>query len=209
MRRTAVPTAALLAAGLLLTACGGAADVADGEQAEPAASGRASAPADDPVVAEPPAIEGLEVLAEDPSHEHVEGPLEYDRVPPLGGEHNPRWLACDVYDEPVPHEFAVHSLEHGAVWLAHSPDLPSDQVDLLAELAGTDREYVLVSPEPGLDSRVVAVTWGAALEASGADDPRLAEFVEAYAGGDQGGEPGAPCRGSGVTPREARGMLGG
>ncbi len=149
MRRTAVPTAALLAAGLLLTACGGAADVADGEQAEPAASGRASAPADEPVVAEPPAIEGLEVLAEDPSHEHVEGPLEYDRVPPLGGEHNPRWLACDVYDEPVPHEFAVHSLEHGAVWLAHSPDLPADQVDLLAELAGTDREYVLVSPGAG------------------------------------------------------------
>ena len=203
---TAVPTAVLAVTALLLTACGG------GEQADqsaPAPSREASAPAaDDPVVAEPPAIEGLEVLVEDPSHEHVEGPLDYDRVPPLGGEHNSRWLACDVYDEPVPHEFAVHSLEHGAVWLAYAPDLPADQAALLADLAATDREYVLVSPEPGLDSRVVAVTWGAALEASSADDPRLAEFVQAYAGGDQGGEPGAPCRGRGVTPREARGMLG-
>ncbi|MCY7364713.1 MAG: DUF3105 domain-containing protein [Frankiaceae bacterium] len=205
MRRTAAPTAALAVIALLLTACGG------GEEAEPsapAASGEASAPAvDDPVVVEPPDIEGLEVLAEDPSHEHVEGPLEYDRVPPLGGEHNPRWLACDVYDEPVPHEFAVHSIEHGAVWLAHAPDLPAEQVELLADLAATDREYVLVSPERGLDSRVVAVTWGAALEASSAGDRRLAEFVEAYAGGDQGGEPGVPCRGQGVTPREAGGML--
>jgi len=206
MRRAVVPTAVLAVTALFLTACGGGEEA---EQSAPAASGEASAPAaDDPVVVEPPAIEGLEVLAEDPSHEHVEGPLEYDRVPPLGGEHNPRWLACDVYDEPVPHEFAVHSLEHGAVWLAHAPDLPADQVELLADLAATDREYVLVSPEQGLDSRVVAVTWGAALEASSADDPRLAEFVEAYAGGDQGGEPGAPCRGQGVTPREARGMLG-
>ena len=205
MHRTAVPTAVLALAALLLSACGGGSDASE---AAPAASSAASAPAaDDPGVAEPPAIDGLEVLAEDPSHDHVEGPLEYDRVPPLGGAHNPRWLACDVYDEPVPHEFAVHSLEHGAVWLAHAPDLPAGEVAQLADLAATDREYVLVSPEEGLDSRVVAVTWGAALEASSADDPRLAQFVEAYAGGDQGGEPGAPCRGSGVTPREARGML--
>lgn len=204
-------TAALAVTCLLLAACGGGDET---EVATPAtsgqASGQASAPAaDDPVVAEPPAIEGLEVLAEDPSHDHVDGPLEYDRVPPLGGEHSPRWLACDVYDESVPPEFAVHSLEHGAVWLAHAPDLPAEQVERLADLAATDREYVLVSPEPGLDSRVVAVAWGAAVEASSADDPRLEEFVAAYAGGGQGGEPGAPCRGQGVTPREARGMLGG
>ena len=158
--------------------------------------------------ASPPSIEGLEVLAEDPSHEHVEGPVEYDRVPPLGGPHHPRWLACDVYDEPVPHEFAVHSLEHGAVWLTHAPDLPTEQVALLAELAATNEQYVLVSPEDGLDSRIVAVTWGAALEASSADDPRLAQFVAAYAGGGQGGEPGVPCRTNGVTPREAAGLVG-
>ena len=207
MRRTTVPTVALAVSALLLTACAAG---GEGDEASPAAPAGPSAPAaDDPVVAEPPAIEGLEVLAEDPSHEHVEGPLEYDRLPPLGGEHNPRWLACDVYDEPLPHELAVHSLEHGAVWLAHAPDLPADQVELLAGLAAEDREYVLVSPEPGLDSRVVAVTWGAALEASSAADPRLAEFVEVYAGGDQGGEAGAPCRGQGVTPPEARGLLGG
>ena len=147
------------------------------------------------------------MLAEDPSHEHRTGAIEYDRTPPLGGPHHPRWLACDVYTESVPHELAVHSLEHGGVWLAYSPDLPEDQVAALEELAGTNEEYVLVSPEEGLDSRVVAVTWGAGLEASSADDPRLAQFVEAYAGGGQGGEAGAPCRGNGVTLREARGLL--
>lgn len=206
MRRTA----ALAVSALLLTACGGGSDPAEdpAAAAAPSASAAAEPSGEAEPTAEAPDVEGLEVLAEDPSHDHVEGPLEYDRTPPLGGPHNPRWLSCDVYDEPVPHEFAVHSMEHGAVWLAHAPDLPPGEVEQLAALADLDQEYVLVSPEEGLDSRVVAVTWGAALEASSADDPRLREFVEAYAGGAQGGEPGVPCRQQGLSPREARGMLG-
>ena len=198
----------LLLLPVLLAGC--AAESAEEATPAPSASTTTSAspaPSASPT-AEAPDIEGLEVLAEDPSHDHVDGPIEYDRIPPLGGEHNARWLACDVYDEEVPVEFAVHSLEHGAVWLAHDPDLAADEVKALAELAETNEEYVLVSPQSGLDSRIVAVTWGAGLEASSAGDPRLADFVEAYAGGGQGGEKGAPCRGGGLTPREARGQIG-
>jgi hypothetical protein len=194
---------------LTLTACSGDEPV---EPPVPLPSETATAtpsPTASPSAQAAPQIEGLEVLAEDPSHDHVDGPVEYDRTPPLGGPHNVRWLACDVYDEPVPAELAVHSIEHGAVWLAHDPELPEAQRAALAQLAATDPEYVLVAPQDGLDSRVVAVTWGAALEASSADDPRLAAFVEAYAGGGQGGEPGAPCRTGGLGLEQARAALGG
>lgn len=199
----------LLLVPVLLAGCAGEA----GEEATQIPSASATAvpsagPRPSAGQAEAPDIEGLEVLAEDPSHDHVTGPVEYERIPPFGGPHNPRWLACDVYDEQVPVEFAVHSLEHGAVWLAYDPDVPRSEVDALAALARSNEQHVLVSPQDGLDSRVVAVTWGAGLEASSATDPRLAQFVEAYAGGGQGGEPGAPCRGGGVTPREASGELG-
>ena len=207
MRRLLPP---LLLGSLLLTACAGSEGSDDPPLA--AASGTPApagpTPSATPAQASPPPIEGLVVEAEDPSHTHQEGAIEYDRVPPVGGPHHPRWLACDVYDEAVPLELAVHSLEHGAVWFAHDPDLPSDQVEQLAELAERNEEYVLVAPQEGMDSRIVAVTWGASLEASSADDPRLAQFLEAYAGGGQGGEPGVPCRGNGLTPREARGLLG-
>lgn len=199
----------LLLVPVLLAGCSG--DSAEEASPAPSASAVPSASASATPSAAPtgaPGIEGLEVLAEDPSHDHVDGPIDYERIPPLGGEHNARWLACDVYDEEVPVEFAVHSLEHGAVWLAHDPGLPEDEIKALAELAEKDEEYVLVSPQSGLDSRIVAVTWGAGLEASSADDPRLEQFVAAYAGGGQGGEKGAPCRGGGLTPREARGQLG-
>ena len=180
-----------------------------------------SACASDPsTVAEPPrtsanptstpgaAIPGLEMTDEELSRDHKDGALEFDAVPPVGGTHNPRWLACDVYDEPVPNEAAVHSLEHGAVWFTHAPDLPQEQVDRLAELAAEDQEYVLVSPMEGLASPVVAVAWGVTLELPDAQDERLQAFLEQYAGGGQGGEPGAPCRGNGLTLREARGLVG-
>jgi hypothetical protein len=201
--RRALP--ALLAIALL-SAC----------SADPAATEAGGTPAPTPQadrtpVAEPtgrPDIEGLVVTPpEELTRLHKDGPLEYDQLPPVGGDHNPRWLACDVYEEPVPDEFAVHSLEHGAVWLTHAPDLAEDAVAQLAELAERNREYVLVSPYEGLDSRIVAVAWGYSMEASDADDPRLAEFVDAFAGGAQGGEPGVPCRSGGITPREARGQL--
>jgi hypothetical protein len=213
MRRPlARPVVPVLLALALLTACGSdpspVAEPPEETSADPSSSAPAtSAP---PTGGPPPSaapIEGLVVEPEDPSHEHKEGPLEYDRLPPVGGPHYPRWLACDVYDEEVPLEMAVHSLEHGAVWFAYDPDLPADEVRTLAELAKKDPEYVLVAPLRGMDSAVVAVTWGVSLEATSADDPRLEEFLDAYAGGGQGGEPGAPCRGSGLTPREARGLL--
>jgi hypothetical protein len=202
MRRAAPALVALV----LLSACG----------SDPAAPEAVGTPAPSPQAERspvpeptgPPDIEGLVVTpADELTRDHRDGPLTYEQLPPVGGPHNPRWLACDVYDEPVPDEFAVHSLEHGAVWLTHAPDLAEAAVGQLAGLAEINREYVLVSPYEGLDSRIVAVAWGYSLEASDADDPRLAQFVEAFAGGAQGGEPGVPCRGGGITPREARGQL--
>ena len=195
MRRPLLPM--LLLPALLLTAC-------SGDPSTVAEPPQATAGAERETGGE---IEGLEVETEELSREHREGALEYDRVPPVGGPHNPRWLACDVYDEPVPLEAAVHSLEHGAVWFAHEPELAPDEVERLTELAGRNREYVLVSPVEGLEAPVVAVAWGVSLEVDSTEDERLEAFLERYAGGDQGGEPGAPCRGGGLTLREAKGLV--
>lgn len=155
-------------------------------------------------------IEGVQSF-DDLSSRHTEGPVDYPQVPPVGGPHLPPngWLVCDVYAEPVPDEAAVHSMEHGAVWLTHDPALPAEDVARLAALVEVDPEYVLVSPYEGLPSPVVASTWGHQLQVDDAADPRLRAFTEAFAGGDQGGEGGAPCRTGGVTPEQAREVLAG
>lgn len=148
---------------------------------------------------------GTQTFAE-PDHAHVEGPVSYDRVPPAGGRHNPTPLNCGVYSVPVPDENAVHSLEHGAVWITYRPTLPPDQIALLQQLAtssyvGTER-YVVLSPYAGIPSPVVVSAWGAQLGVDQASDSRLADFIHHFAGGGQGGEKGGPCTGGVGSPVE-------
>lgn len=128
------------------------------------------------------------------SRDHVDGAVSYAQTPPVGGEHAPVWQNCASYDAPIVNERGVHSLEHGAVWITFQPDLPGDQVDALRRLAA-DQDFVLVSPYPELPSPVVASAWGRQLPLESADDPRLAQFVRAFAQGPQTPELGAPCSG--------------
>ena len=129
-----------------------------------------------------------------PAGQHTEGDVDYAQSPPVGGEHNPVWQNCGFYTEPIRDENAVHSLEHGAVWITYSPDLPQDEVERLRDLAQNET-YVLVSPYPGLDSPVVASAWGKQVRLESAEDPDLERFVRAFSQGPQTPEPGAACTG--------------
>ncbi len=135
--------------------------------------------------------EGVESFAI-PSRNHVEGTVSYPQTPPVGGDHNPVWQNCGFYSSPVRNENAVHSMEHGAVWITYQPDLPSDQVEVLRNLAH-DNTYVLVSPFPDSPAPVVASAWGKQLQLDSANDPRLEQFVSAFREGPQAPERGAPC----------------
>ena len=138
--------------------------------------------------------EGLRNFEVGPGGMHTEGDVDYAQTPPAGGEHNPVWQNCGFYDEPVTDETAVHSLEHGAVWITYSSDLPQDQVEQLRDLAHS-QTYILVSPYPDLPSPVVASAWGKQLNLKSADDPDLGRFIRAYRQGPQTPEPGAVCTG--------------
>ena len=124
---------------------------------------------------------------------HVTTPVDYAQTPPAGGEHNPVWLNCGIYNRPVPDENAVHALEHGAVWITYRPGLPQAQVEALRKTIPDS--YAVLSPYPGLDSPVVASAWGKQLKLTGVDDRRLPAFIRAYRQGPQTPEPGAACTG--------------
>ncbi len=111
-------------------------------------------------------------------------------LPPTGGSHNPRWQNCGIYTDPVDSSLAVHSLEHGAVWLAYQPDLAADKVAELQELVRGE-SYLLLSPFPGLRSEVVMSSWGKQLVIDSVPDESISAFIERYKG--EGPEPGAPC----------------
>jgi hypothetical protein len=129
-----------------------------------------------------------------PAGMHLTGPIEYKESPPMGGPHNVVWQNCGIYDVPIHNEHAVHSMEHGAVWITYRPDLPADQVQMLRNVASDD--LMLLSPYPGLKAPVVASAWNHQIVLDGASDPRLQLFIEQFKNNPQTTpELGAPCGG--------------
>lgn len=140
----------------------------------------------------------------DPEHlqyeRHQPGKIEYTKyLPPVGGTHNDAWQNCmgDVYDAPIANEHAVHSLEHGAVWITYRPDLPKDQVEKLAERV-RGKEKMMMSPYEGLDAPISLQAWGYQLKVDNADDERIDEFIKALRVNASIEGPNALCS-SGVT----------
>src|SRR5215217_8413539 len=115
--------------------------------------------------------------------------------PPVGGDHNPIWQNAGFYEGPVQNEKAVHTMEHGAVWITYEPDLPQDQKDELRRIVKA-QDCLLASPYPDLPTPVVASAWGKQLWLQSVDDPGLREFIQTYRKGPQTPEPGASCTGA-------------
>ncbi|WP_329386271.1 DUF3105 domain-containing protein [Streptomyces sp. NBC_01351] len=125
---------------------------------------------------------------------HVETPVKYEMNPPVGGDHHPRWMNCngDVYQSAVPEVNAVHSLEHGAVWVTYNEKAPKADLDKLSKRV-EQTPYTLMSPVKEQTGAITLSAWGKQLTVETADDPRVAQFFTKYVQGEQTPEPGAAC----------------
>ena len=127
-------------------------------------------------------IPGVET-ADYPGMQHVTAQqrVAYDKAPPFGGPHDNVWADCTgvVYPQAVRTENMVHSLEHGAVWIAYAPEkVGADGVQELARRV-QNRPYTMLSPYPGLDSPISLQSWGHQLKLDAPDDPRIDQFITA------------------------------
>ncbi len=142
----------------------------------------------------PQAIAGV-VQFPRPSRGH-EANLEipFGELPPVGGNHDPAWQNCGIYDAPINTANAVHSLEHGAIWITYQPDLPAEQISAIED-AIRGQNFLVVSPYPEQRSPIVLTGWGVQLELDSLDDDRFDAFIEAYRVGPNTPERGASCTG--------------
>jgi hypothetical protein len=124
-------------------------------------------------------------------------PVTYATNPPSSGDHWPVWAQYQEYDEPIPREMYVHSLEHGAVVLLHDcpgcPDVVPALRAAVAEL-GADplcvqvglENRTIIAPDDQIPTPIALAAWGATYTATCIDPPSLAEFVVAgYAHGPE------------------------
>jgi hypothetical protein len=128
--------------------------------------------------------------------QHVATTVDYTESPPVGGEHDPEWADCTgtVYDVDIRHENAVHSQEHGAVWITYDPATISDaDLSTLTDLVD-GRSGTMLSPYAGLTSPISLQSWGHQLFLDSASDKRVEQYVDFMAfNQDFTPEPGASC----------------
>jgi hypothetical protein len=129
---------------------------------------------------------------------HVATTVKYDQTPPVGGPHNSIPQTCQVYTAAIANEHAVHSLEHGAVWVTYRPDLPAGEIKALAGLVQGD-PYRMLSPYPGQKAPISLQAWARQVTVSKPDDKRVKQFLDAYTSGPQAPERGSACSGTTET----------
>jgi hypothetical protein len=134
--------------------------------------------------------------AEKLGRDHVTGAVAYPMTPPVGGDHHQAWMTCDgtVYTKAIAHENAVHSLEHGAVWVTYNDKAADADVKKLADKVSRT-PYTLMSPEKDQAGAIMLSAWGRQLTVNTAADPRVEQFLTKYVQGAQTPEPGAACSG--------------
>lgn len=125
---------------------------------------------------------------------HVAKTVTYPMKPPVGGDHNQVWMNCngDVYKEPIPDMNAVHSLEHGAVWVTYNSKASKSDIDALAAKV-KKTPYSLMSPDDKQADPIMLSAWGKQRTVSSATDPNVDKFFEEFVQGKQTPEPGAAC----------------
>ncbi|MGR4853586.1 DUF3105 domain-containing protein [Streptomyces sp. LARHCF252] len=125
---------------------------------------------------------------------HVTKAVKYASEPPVGGDHNQAWMNCngDVYTEELDNTNAVHSLEHGAVWVTYNADAKKADIDALAAKV-KKTPYTLMSPMDDQKDPIMLSAWGHQRTVKGASDPDVDAFFEKFVQGEQTPEPGAAC----------------
>ncbi|MET0728644.1 MAG: DUF3105 domain-containing protein [Acidimicrobiales bacterium] len=130
------------------------------------------------------------------SHDHTGLQVDYPVRPAPGGPHSQMWVNCGFHDVPFDDEDLVHDLEHGAVWLAYSPDLTDAEVEVIRELAVDHKVVAAPYADLAPGEAVVATAWARQLRLDSIDDERLEQFVARYEDGSQAPEAGVTCTGS-------------
>lgn len=190
---------------ILLAACNALlplnGETAEAPNAEPSAMPQQGGFPDQPAIPNDSGIEGVQTFPDKYEyHNHVTSLPEPDgTIPPPFGVHFSAWQNCGIYEKPVGLGNALHSMEHGAVWLTYALDLNESQIADLQNLA-RGHDYVLMSPYPPQTDPVVLTAWGVQLVIDSLPDDRIAKFIDYYELGPQNPEPGAPCSGAVGNP---------
>lgn len=119
------------------------------------------------------------------SRDHIKVGAEhpaYNSNPPTGGWHYDAPAQTGIYDKEFSDEQLVHNLEHSHVWIAYKPDLPAEQIEILADIAKGYGSKIIMAPRSANDTSVALMVWEHVLKMDSVDEVLIKEFIKAYRG---------------------------
>ena len=146
------------------------------------------------IAKEPAKIQGVVTFNRQPRGHDASLKITAANLPPVGGVHHDVYQNCGIYASAIDTENAVHSLEHGAVWITYQDGLPEADIATL-RVKVADQQYLMLSPYPGQRSPIVLTSWGVQLELDSVHDERFNQFIDRYRLGPLTPERGASCAG--------------
>lgn len=115
----------------------------------------------DRLQAPPPQLLGQEYAEEGRNHlQPGEQAPTYKTNPPVSGSHDPEPAEWGFYDQELLDTKAIHTLEHGGIWVSYQPDaLNGEEIEQLRKLAKKYDRRLIISPRAQNDSKVAVASW--------------------------------------------------
>lgn len=137
------------------------------------------------------------------SQNHVDGDLTYESTPGVSGQHSSSPAGCGVFNQQVPDENLVHSLEHGAVGIMYKPDVDPETIKQIEDLSRDYESHILTAPNPELQTPIALAAWANIMKLDAFEEEPMTGFIDAFRAGGQAPEAFQDCPNEANTPFSA------
>jgi hypothetical protein len=122
-------------------------------------------------------VEEFEIEGRD--HVSSDTKVDYQTNPPTSGGHLAQAEEWGVYDEEIDDKAAVHSLEHGGVWISYK-DISEEDIAVLKEIGKQNSQNTVVSPRAANDKKIVVASWGKMMQLDSIDKALIQQYIDTF-----------------------------
>ena len=112
-------------------------------------------------------------------HVSAQAPVAYETNPPTSGDHLAEAEKWGVYDKEVSEKEAVHSLEHGGIWITYK-DIDEESIRILTEIGKENSGSTVISPRSANDVKIAVVSWGRMMTLDTVDKALIQKYIDTY-----------------------------